>query len=241
MEVFVLILCVVAAVLISSFVSRFIPRVSTPLVQIALGAIMACLPVFPEMQLDPELFMVLFIAPLLYLEAHTINKVELLKDIRSSLSLAIGLAALTMVMVGVILHAAWPMFPLAAAVALGAALGPTDAVAVSSLGKSADLTASQRSTLAGESLFNDATGVIGFQFAILATVTGSFSMTHALLEFVVEFVGGIGFGIIMGFLVNWIFESARRMGWETTTTRILLELFLPFVIYLVGQDRKSVV
>ena len=236
MEVFVLILCVVAAVLISSFVSRFIPRVSTPLVQIALGAIMACLPVFPEMQLDPELFMVLFIAPLLYLEAHTINKVELLKDIRSSLSLAIGLAALTMVMVGVILHAAWPMFPLAAAVALGAALGPTDAVAVSSLGKSADLTASQRSTLAGESLFNDATGVIGFQFAILATVTGSFSMTHALLEFVVEFVGGIGFGVIMGFLVNWIFESARRMGWETTTTRILLELFLPFVIYLVGQN-----
>ena len=235
-EVFVLILCVVAAVLISSFVSRFIPRVSTPLVQIALGAIMACLPVFPEMQLDPELFMVLFIAPLLYLEAHTINKVELLKDIRSSLSLAIGLAALTMVMVGVILHAAWPMFPLAAAVALGAALGPTDAVAVSSLGKSADLTASQRSTLAGESLFNDATGVIGFQFAILATVTGSFSMTHALLEFVVEFVGGIGFGVIMGFLVNWIFESARRMGWETTTTRILLELFLPFVIYLVGQN-----
>lgn len=236
MEVFVLILCVVAAVLISSFVSRFIPRVSTPLVQIALGAIMACLPVFPEMQLDPELFMVLFIAPLLYLEAHTINKVELLKDIRSSLSLAIGLAALTMVMVGVILHAAWPMFPLAAAVALGAALGPTDAVAVSSLGKSADLTASQRSTLAGESLFNDATGVIGFQFAILATVTGSFSITHALLEFVVEFVGGIGFGVIMGFLVNWIFESARRMGWETTTTRILLELFLPFVIYLVGQN-----
>ena len=236
MEVFVLILCVVAAVLMSSFVSRFIPKVSTPLVQIALGAIMACLPIFPKMQLDPELFMVLFIAPLLYYEAHTINKAELLKDIRSSISLAIGLAALTMVMVGVTLHAAWPMFPLAAAVALGAALGPTDAVAVSSLGKSADLTASQRSVLAGESLFNDATGVIGFQFAILATVTGSFSMTTALLEFIVEFVGGIGFGIIMGFLVNWVFESARRLGWETTTTRILLELFLPFLIYLVGQN-----
>ena len=235
-ETFILILCILAAVLVSSFISRFIPRISTPLVQIVLGAVMALLPIFPRMRLDPELFMVLFIAPLLYYEAHTINKVELLKGLRSSLSLAIGLAALTMIMVGVILHAAWPMFPLAAAMALGAALGPTDAVAVSSLGESADLTPDEHSILAGESLFNDATGVIGFQFAILATVTGSFSLPKALGEFLLEFVGGIGFGLIMGFVVNWLFESARRLGWETTTTRILLELFLPFLIYMVGQD-----
>ncbi len=235
-ETFILILCILAAVLVSSFISRFIPRISTPLVQIVLGAVMALLPIFPRMRLDPQLFMVLFIAPLLYYEAHTINKVELLKGLRSSLSLAIGLAALTMIMVGVILHAAWPMFPLAAAMALGAALGPTDAVAVSSLGESADLTPDEHSILAGESLFNDATGVIGFQFAILATVTGSFSLPKALGEFLLEFVGGIGFGLIMGFVVNWLFESARRLGWETTTTRILLELFLPFLIYMVGQD-----
>ena len=236
METFILILCILAAVLVSSFISRFVPRISTPLVQIVLGAVMALLPIFPRMRLDPQLFMVLFIAPLLYYEAHTINKVELLKGLRSSLSLAIGLAALTMLMVGVILHAAWPMFPLAAAMALGAALGPTDAVAVSSLGESADLTPDEHSILAGESLFNDATGVIGFQFAILATVTGSFSLPQALGEFFVEFVGGIGFGLIMGFVINWLFESARRLGWETTTTRILLELFLPFLIYMVGQN-----
>ena len=236
METFILILCILAAVLVSSFISRFVPRISTPLVQIVLGAVMALLPIFPRMRLDPQLFMVLFIAPLLYYEAHTINKVELLKGLRSSLSLAIGLAALTMLMVGIILHAAWPMFPLAAAMALGAALGPTDAVAVSSLGESADLTPDEHSILAGESLFNDATGVIGFQFAILATVTGSFSLPQALGEFFVEFVGGIGFGLIMGFVINWLFESARRLGWETTTTRILLELFLPFLIYMVGQN-----
>ena len=124
METFILILCILAAVLVSSFISRFIPRISTPLVQIVLGAVMALLPIFPRMRLDPELFMVLFIAPLLYYEAHTINKVELLKGLRSSLSLAIGLAALTMLMVGVILHAAWPMFPLAAAMAWAPPWGP---------------------------------------------------------------------------------------------------------------------
>ena len=135
MAVFELIVCIIAAVVLSSFISRFIPKVSTPLVQIALGALASQLPFFPNVTLDPELFMVLFIAPLLYLEAHEIDKSELLKSVKLSLSLAIGLAIATMVAVGFILHAAWPAIPLAAALALGAALGPTDAVAVSSLGK----------------------------------------------------------------------------------------------------------
>ena len=84
-------------VVLSSFLSRFIPKVSTPLVQIALGALASQLPFFPDVTLDPELFMVLFIAPLLYLEAHEIDKTELLKSVKLSLSLAIGLAIATMV------------------------------------------------------------------------------------------------------------------------------------------------
>ena len=144
MAAFELIVCIIAAVVLSSFLSRFIPKVSTPLVQIALGALASQLPFFPNVTLDPELFMVLFIAPLLYLEAHEIDKSELLKSVTLSLSLAIGLAIATMVAVGFALHAVWPAIPLAAALALGAALGPTDAVAVSSLGKEAALTSNQR-------------------------------------------------------------------------------------------------
>ncbi|OZG51094.1 sodium:proton antiporter [Bombiscardovia coagulans] len=235
-EILILILSIMAAVLISSFISRFIPRISTPLVQIALGIVMALLPFFPPMRLDPELFMVLFIAPLLYYEAHTINKAELAKTLNLSLSLAIGLAAFTMLMVGILLHAVWPMYPLAAALALGAALGPTDAVAVSSIGQEADLSSRQRSVLSGESLFNDATGVIGFQFAILAAVTGAFSPIDAISSFFISFIGGIAFGTLMGIITNWVFESARRLGWESMTTRILMELFLPFLIYLVAEN-----
>lgn len=236
MEIFMLILSIMAAVLASSFVSRFIPRISTPLVQIALGIVLALLPFFPPMRLDPELFMVLFIAPLLYYEAHTINKVELVKTLKLSLSLAIGLAAFTMLMVGVLLNAVWPMYPIAAALALGAALGPTDAVAVSSIGQEVDLSKRQRSVLSGESLFNDATGVIGFQFAILAAVTGKFSIVDAVSSFFISFIGGILFGILMGVVTNWVFDTARRLGWESMTTRILMELFLPFLIYLVADN-----
>jgi len=231
-SVLILILCILGAVLLSSFLSRFLPRISTPLVQIVLGLIASQMPFFPDVQLDPELFLVLFIAPLLYLEAHEINKSQLLKSLKLSLSLAIGLAIFTMVVVGFSLHALWPMFPLAAALALGAALGPTDAVAVSSLSHEATLTQRQIGVLKGESLFNDASGIVGFQFAIAAAVTGQFRVTEAAWEFLITFFGGAIFGCIVGVLANWVFESSRQLGWETTTTRILMELFLPFLLYL---------
>ncbi|WP_055427994.1 Na+/H+ antiporter [Bifidobacterium aesculapii] len=236
MAVLELILCIIAAVVLSSFLSRFIPKVSTPLVQIALGAAMTLLPFLPSVELNPEVFMVLFIAPLLYLEAHDIDKSALLKTLNLSLSLAIGLAIATMVAVGFTLSAIWPAMPLAAALALGAALGPTDAVAVSSLGKEASLTLRQRGVLKGESLFNDASGIVGFQFAIAAAVTGEFAVGEAAGEFVVSFTGGALFGMAVGLVVNWLFETVRSLGWETTTTRILMELFLPFLLYLGAEE-----
>ena len=235
-EQLILILCIVGAVLVSSFISRFVPGVSTPLVQILLGVVARFLPFFPNVQLDPELFMVLFIAPLLYYEAHSINKSVLIGEIKLSLSLAVGLAALTMIAVGISLHAVWTTIPLAAALALGAALGPTDAVAVSSLGNDVALSSRQRSIVEGESLFNDATGVIGFQFSILAALTGFFSPAQALREFAVSFIGGVGIGALAGVIVDRLFETSRRMGWETTTTRILMELFFPFLLYLASED-----
>lgn len=236
MAVFEMVLYIVAAVVLSSFLSRFLPRISLPLVQIVLGLIASQLSFFPDTQLDPELFMVLFIAPLLYLEAHEIDKNALLRSLKLSLSLAIGLAVATMVAVGFILHSVWPIIPLAAALALGAALGPTDAVAVSSLSNEASLTSRQIGVLKGESLFNDASGIVGFQFAIAAAMTGVFQVGEAVSEFVVSFIGGTLFGIVMGLVVNWLFETIRTLGWETTTTRILMELFLPFLLYLGAES-----
>ncbi|MBM6700223.1 Na+/H+ antiporter [Bifidobacterium pullorum subsp. saeculare] len=236
MEVFELILCIVAAVVVSSFLARFIPKVSTPLVQIMLGALVTLLPVFPHVELNPELFMVLFIAPLLYLEAREIDKRALLRNLDVSLSLAIGLALATMAAVGFALNAVWPAVPLAAALALGAALGPTDAVAVNSLGKEASLTKRQRGVLQGESLFNDASGIVGFQFAIAAAITGDFAVGKATGEFAVAFLGGAAFGLVVAAVVNVLFEGMRSVGWETTTTRILMELFLPFLVYMGSEE-----
>ncbi|MDO4913291.1 MAG: sodium:proton antiporter [Bifidobacteriaceae bacterium] len=236
MEAFNLILAITGVVVISSFISRFLPRISMPLVQILLGIILSQTEILNNVELDPKLFVELFIAPLLYLEAREINKQALFKNLKLSLSLAIGLAIATMVAVGFTLHALWPAISLAAALALGAALGPTDAVAVSSLSNEASLSDTEYNILKSESLFNDASGIVGFQFAIAAAVTGVFSVGSAAEEFVISFIGGTVVGFIVGLLSNWIFETIRNFGMETTTTRILMELFLPFLLYIESEE-----
>ena len=236
MDVLVLILEVMVAVFISSVLSPFIPKVSTPLVQIALGVLWYFTPFLPNITLDTSLFMVLFIAPLLYLEARNIERSQLAKVLGLSLSLAIGLVLVTMTATGFALHALWPLVPLSAAFALGATLGPTDAVAVAQIGKEAQLTNRQHSVLKGESLFNDAASIVGFQFAVLAASTGEFSPFQFTERVAASFVGGI----LLGALVGWAFDRLtlffRRQGMETMTRRILLELFLPFTAYVAAEE-----
>ena len=137
MQLLTLIVLIMSAVLLSALISPYIPKVSLPLVQIALGVIWYFLPFTPNLNLDDELYMILFIAPLLFFEAKGVSPRSLRRTISTSLSLAIGLVLFSVVATGFSLHALWGAISLPAAMALGAALGPTDAVAVSELRKEA--------------------------------------------------------------------------------------------------------
>lgn len=236
MEALNLSLLLLAAVLASSLLDQIIPRVSLPLIQIALGLIIAIVAGGDvEVTLDPDLFLVLFIAPLLYDEAKHADKVALWRERKPVLSLAIGLVVATALVIGFALNAIVPSVPLAAAFALGAALGPTDAVAVSSLSKQVDIPHRQASMLKGELLLNDASGIVSFQFAISAVITGTFSLVNASSDFLVEFVGGLLFGVVLGLLGNWVVKTARSIGVENTNFHVLFEALIPFLIYLVSQ------
>ncbi|TPF96948.1 hypothetical protein EP30_04485 [Bifidobacterium sp. UTCIF-39] len=235
MAVLTLVLEILIAVLISSALSHFIPRVSTPLVQIALGVCWYFTPFLPNLELDSELFMVLFIAPLLFLEARNVPRREVAKNLGPSLSLAIGLVLLSLAVTGVTLHVLWPAVPLAAALALGAALGPTDAVAVASLGKEAKLTDRQLNVLRGESLFNDAASIVGFQFACAAALTGTFSMSEFAGGITFSFFGGVTVGVVIGFLFNHLVLLLRRYRMETMTLRIGIEILIPFTAYAAAE------
>ena len=133
MEALVLALLMLAAVLLSSVIDQLVPKVSSPLIQIGLGLLIALFaPSQINITLDPDLFLVLFIAPLLFDEAKNVDKGALWKNRRPVLSLAIGLVVVTALIIGFAVEWLEPSIGLFAAFALGAALGPTDAVAVAS-------------------------------------------------------------------------------------------------------------
>jgi len=238
METFLLILLMLAAVLASSVIDQLVPKVSSPLIQIGLGLAIA---VVAGRQIDllfdeSELFLVLFIAPLLFHEAKEAKKTELWRNRRSILSLAIGLVLAIIVAVGFFVNAMIPSISLAAAFALGAALGPTDPIAVSAASKDADISPRCKALLKGESLINDASGIVAFQFAIAAAMTGAFSPAHAIGEFLLEFVGGIAFGLILGVIGNGIVRLVRSWGLENTTFHVLFEVFTPFIVFLTANQ-----
>ncbi len=236
MEAFELGLLLCAAVLVSSVIDQIVPKISSPLIQIALGIVIAIVAERQiDIELDPELFLVLFIAPLLYDEARHADRGELLKNIKPVLSMAVGLVIAIALITGFVLHWLAPSVPLAAAFALGAALGPTDAVAVSSLPKDVDIGTRERSILKGECLINDASGIVSFQFAIAAAVTGTFSLLDASVEFAISFFGGLLFGVAAGFIQRWLVRKIQSLGLENTTFRVLLDIFTPFVVYLLAE------
>lgn len=231
-----LVLWLAIAVLVSAVIDQVVPRVSLPLIQVVMGAVIA---VFAgravDVNLDPDLFLVLFIAPLLYLEAKDADKALLWRNRKPILSLAIGLVVVSTLAIGFVVNAVIPSISLAAAFALGAALGPTDAVAVTSLSKQVTLPQRQWGILKGELLLNDASGIVSFQFALAAATTGVFSLLDAGLAFVFEFVGGLLFGLACGYVANFALRWIRDLGIESTTFHVLFEVCIPFVVYLASN------
>ncbi len=237
METLTLSLLLLAAVLLSSIIDQVVPRVSLPLVQIATGVVIGFLASGSiDIELDPEIFLVLFIAPLLFDEAKNADKASLWRDKKPILSLAIGLVVATTLIIGFAVNFFIPSIPLAAAFALGAALGPTDAVAVSSLSKQIDIPEREASLLKGELLLNDASGIVSFQFALAAAITGTFSLLHATTDFLIEFVGGLVVGIVLSWLAKLLVRKVREIGVENTTFHVLFEVFTPFLVYLLAQS-----
>ncbi|MBQ9000455.1 MAG: sodium:proton antiporter [Eggerthellaceae bacterium] len=229
-------LVLLATVIASAVIDQLLPHVPLPLIQIGSGLLVALLAEGRiTITLNPDLFLVLFIAPLLFREARDADKLSLWHNRVSMLSYAIGLVVAIVLVVGFMLNWLAPSIPLAAAFALGAALGPTDPIAVASVSKRADIPARQQTTLQGESLLNDASGIVSFQFAVSAIVTGYFSVLDAVGAFAFSFFGALAVGVILGFVFAKVADWLRDLGLENTTFHVLLELLAPFIAYLLGE------
>jgi monovalent cation/hydrogen antiporter len=235
-ELISVVLSMLVAVVASGILVRSLPlALPTPLVQIGLGAVIAAVPSLPDVHLDPDVFFLLFLPPLLFLDGWRIPKEGLLHDRVTILQLAFGLVIFTVIGIGGLIHWMIPAVPYPVAFALAAIISPTDPVAVSAISARSPMPKRVMHVLEGESLLNDASGLVCFRLAVAAVLTGSFSLPAASLTFVQLVIEGIavGTGLTYGVMraKNLISE---RLG-EEAGSQILISLLIPFGAYQLAE------
>ena len=235
MAIFEPILIFLAVVIVSSFVHTFIPKVPLAFIQIILGMILFILPVPVEFNFDSELFMLATIAPLLFVEGVNVSRVHLRRYIKPVMLMALGLVITTVIGVGLFIHLVWPDLPIGAAFAIAAILCPTDAPAVQAITQGKVLPKGAMTILEGESLLNDAAGIISFKIAVGVLVTGAFSLFEAIQQFLIASIGGAIVGLLIGILLVRFRLTLTRRGIENINMFVFLQLLTPFVTYLVAE------
>lgn len=229
----------VFAILVAILVSGLIGRVSPwglplPLIQIALGFVISA--VFDEgILINPEIFFLLLIPPLLFLDGWRIPKDALRRDKVGIFQLAFGLVILTVFGLGYIIHWMIPSMPLAVAFALAAIVSPTDPVAVAGITRRLPVPRRLMSILEGEALFNDASGLVAFRMAVLAAMTGVFSITQAATSFIWVAAAGIATGIVITWLLSIIRERINRSFGEEQGSELLVSFLTPFAAYVIAE------
>ncbi len=201
-----------------------------PVVLVLGGLAVSFIPRLPEVHLDPNLVFFLFLPALLYPTALFTSWRDFRRNLRPILLLAIGLVLITMVAVAWVAHTLIPSLPWAAAFALGAIVSPPDAIAATAVIRRLSVPHRIQAILESESLVNDATALVALQFAIGAMMTGTFSLSHASIRFVAVGAGGVGFGLLVGFLMRAV---QRRL--DDPPVQITVSLLTPFLAYLPAE------
>lgn len=236
MEIITTTLVLLLAIVVSGAISRAIPIVlPLPLIQIALGAIIG-LSANLSVRLDPEIFFLLFLPPLLFLDGWRIPADELRQDMNIVVELALGLVIFTVVGAGLLIHWMIPAMPLPVAFALAAVISPTDPIAVSAIAQRVPIPPRMMHILEGESLLNDASGLVCLRFAIAAALTGSFSLYDATLSFAWTALGGLVIGVGVTWAVTWVSTRISMHYGEESGSQILISILIPFAAYLVAEQ-----
>ncbi|AMB80818.1 MULTISPECIES: Na+/H+ antiporter [Pseudomonas] len=218
---------------VSRLLGRVIP-LPLPLVQIAAGAVLAWPTLGLHVALNPELFLFLFLPPLLFSDGWRMPKREFWRLRGPILTLAVGLVLFTVVGAGYFIHWLLPSIPLPVAFALAAVLSPTDAVAVSAIAQNR-LPAPLMHMLQGEALMNDATGLVTFKFALAAAITGVFSLANASVTFLLVACGGLAIGVALSWVVGRMRSWMITRGWDDPATHVVFMLLLPFAAYVLAE------
>ncbi len=211
-------------------------RMPLPIFLVVVGAAASFLPGFHGIKVDPEVFLLLFIPPILFADARVLPRRDLLHVLKPVLLLALGLVVLTVVAVGYFIHWLIPSIPLAVAFTLGAIVSPTDAVATVATTATVPLPARVTHIVNAESLLNDATGLVAFKLAVAAAVATS----HTTMDLVTgQFVILSGGGLCVGIVIEWLGRKFRerliRLEKDDPVVQTVLTVIVPYAAYLVAE------
>jgi CPA1 family monovalent cation:H+ antiporter len=207
-------------------------RVPYPILLVLAGIGIGLIPGLPHINLDPEVVFLIFLPPILYAAAWTTSWSDFKAAKRPITLLAIGCVIFTTCAVAWVAHTFIPDLGWAEAFVLGAIISPPDAVAATAATKGLGIPKRIITILEGESLVNDATGLIAYRYAVAAVVSGVFNFWSAGLQFIVVAAGGIALGLLMGFVFKWI----HKITPDNPTNDTTLTFLTPFISYLVAES-----
>jgi len=230
MENFELIVLLLAVVTILATIAKWI-KFPIPIMLVLMGLLLSLVPGLPEIQLNPEIIFVIFLPPLLYEAAWNTSWNEFRTNIRPISLAGFGLVFFTTTAVGVIAHLLIPNIGWPECFVLGAIVSPPDAVAATSITKGLGLNKRIISILEGESLVNDASGLIAYKYGIAAVATGNFIFWKAGADFLLVVSGGIAIGLAVGYVISLIHKRILNDPLIETT----LTLLTPYISYLVAE------
>ncbi|WP_025860923.1 Na+/H+ antiporter [Acetobacter papayae] len=208
-------------------------KVPQPIILIVLGVGAALCGL--HIGIRPELFMFVFLPPLLFADAFRMPLREFREMRRAILFLAFGLVIMNTIVCGYIIHWILPVFSLPVCFTLAAALSPTDTVAVSSLLQGRRVPGRLLQLLSGEALFNDASGLVCFRFAMADAMTGEFSYRQAFGTFILVAFGGLFIGALVAWVASRINHELIRRKLDEARSQIVLVLLLPFAMYAAAE------
>jgi Na+/H+ antiporter len=224
----ILVLLVAVAVLATLANKIYVPY---PILLVLGGLVLGFVPKLPRVELEPDVVFLLFLPPLLYVSAIFTSWRDFRANIRAISLLAVGLVLMTTCVVAAVAH--WVVgLPWAAAFVLGAIVSPTDAIAATSVAQRLGVPRRIVTILEGESLVNDATGIVAYRIAVTAVAAGIFSLWQAGMQFIIGAIGGIAVGFGVGWLVLW----ARRHVADDPDIQNTVSLLTPFAAYLLAEE-----
>lgn len=231
-ETLVLITFFVAVVFLTVVARRL--HIPYPIAFVIGGIALAFSRHLPRPHIEPDLILLLILPPLLYSAAWTTDVVDLRRNIRPITLLAIGLVIFTTVAVAAFAHYlagfSWPL-----AFTLGAIVSPPDAVAAEAIFEEIAIPRRVAAVITGECLFNDATALVLYRFALAAAVTGAFSLAKASVSFVIVAAGGIAIGIVTAFAMEAVMRYISKQGFNDPMIASVIFLAAPFISYIPAE------